>query len=597
MYLDYFSLERHPFRITPDPSLFFPGGAHGRGVVLDALVYGITSGEGILKVVGEVGSGKTMLCRMLEERLPDNIGIVYIANPSLGAREIVYAIAIELGLEVDANTDRLQVMHKLQEYLLRKHGEGGSVVVFIEEAQSMPLETLEEVRLLSNLETHRHKLMQIVLFGQPELDRKLEQKSIRQLRERITHSFQLDPLNVGEIREYLHFRLQSAGCPWPQLFHPKAELLLARASGGLTRRVNILADKSLLASYADPATRPQPRSSTGEIQPMVLPRHVKTAIADSAYKRMGSYSRAERRLPLWVGYSLAAGLGALLVWGGLWLVGPDATVPATQPLAVERTSAALPAAAEPAPEAVAPPVQQSPVQASAVEASAVQATAIQATAIQATTGQATQSRQAQSEPPLPTATPAAPALQTQVEPAVRADIQADIQTDLATTEPSDALPEPPELPEETASASVAVENPAPVPAQPLADESHYLPATGPTEVPQGLIAARQSATTAWLDSLADKSGYTIQLYSVAAANRRLLEEFLDFLSLSGLLDETWLCRISGNSQRAEQWLVLHGEFPGLSDARQYIAALPPFVGQHGPYARNLDGVACANASV
>src|SRR5690554_5688354 len=119
MYLDYFSLERHPFRITPDTSLFFPGGAHGRGVVLDALVYGITSGEGILKVVGEVGS----------------------------------------------------------------------VVVFIEDAQSMPLETLEEVRLLSNLETHRHKLMQIVLFGQPELDRKLEQRSIRQLRERITHSF------------------------------------------------------------------------------------------------------------------------------------------------------------------------------------------------------------------------------------------------------------------------------------------------------------------------------------------------------------------------------------------------------------------------
>ena len=240
MYLDYFSLERHPFRITPDPSLFFPGGAHGRGVVLDALVYGITSGEGILKVVGEVGSGKTMLCHMLEERLPKSIEIVYIANPSLGAREIVYAIAIELGLDVDANTDRLQVMHKLQEYLLRKHGEGGSVVVFIEEAQSMPLDTLEEVRLLSNLETHRHKLMQIVLFGQPELDRKLEQKSIRQLRERITHSFQLDPLSPDETREYLHFRLQSAGCPWPQLFHPKAELMLARASGGLTRRINIL---------------------------------------------------------------------------------------------------------------------------------------------------------------------------------------------------------------------------------------------------------------------------------------------------------------------------------------------------------------------
>ncbi|HHX83673.1 MAG TPA: AAA family ATPase, partial [Pseudomonadaceae bacterium] len=183
------------------------------------------------------------------------------------------------------------------------HAEGGSVVVFIEEAQSMPLDTLEEVRLLSNLETHRHKLMQIVLFGQPELDRKLELKSIRQLRERITHSFQLEPLKVGEISEYLRFRLQSAGCPWPQLFHPRAAALLARASGGLSRRINILADKSLLAAYADPATRPQPRNGAGEVQSMVLPRHVRTAIADSAYKSMGSYRQGKGRLTPWLGYS------------------------------------------------------------------------------------------------------------------------------------------------------------------------------------------------------------------------------------------------------------------------------------------------------
>ncbi|MDY6982662.1 MAG: AAA family ATPase, partial [Pseudomonadota bacterium] len=212
MYLEYFSLQRHPFRITPDPSLFFPGGTHGRGVVLDALVYGITTGEGILKVVGEVGSGKTMLCRMLEERLPPSIEIVYLANPNLTARDIVYAIAFELKLEVDSGTDRLIVMQKLQQYLLQKHAAGGSVVVFIEEAQGMPLETLEEIRLLSNLETHRHKLMQIVLFGQPELDTKLRNKSIRQLRERITHSFELAPLTADDVREYLHFRLRQAGC-------------------------------------------------------------------------------------------------------------------------------------------------------------------------------------------------------------------------------------------------------------------------------------------------------------------------------------------------------------------------------------------------
>src|SRR5690606_5218298 len=254
---------------------------------------------------------------------------------------------IELGLDVDANTDRLQVMHKLQEYLLRKHVEGGSVVVFIEEAQSMPLETLEEVRLLSNLETHRHKLMQIVLFGQPELDRKLEQKSIRQLRERITHGFNLEPLSAGETRAYLHFRLQSAGCPWPQLFHPKAELMLARAAGGLTRRINILADKALLASYADPATPPEPRSTAGGIQPTILPRHAKVAIAAVACKSMGSYAGGERRLPAWLGYPVAALLGALALWAVLgWQRGSD---PAVMPAPTLAGVVATPAQEPPRP--------------------------------------------------------------------------------------------------------------------------------------------------------------------------------------------------------------------------------------------------------
>lgn len=285
MYLDYFSLEKFPFRITPDPSLFFPGGADGRGVVLDALIYAINAGEGILKVVGEVGSGKTMLCRMLGSKLPDTVKIVYLANPNLSARDIVFAIAFELELDVESSKEPLQAMHKLQEYLLQKHSEGGAVVVFIEEAQSMPLEALEEIRLLSNLETHQHKLMQIVLFGQPELDRKLQKKSIRQLRERITHSFNLEPLSIDVSQHYLRFRLQAAGCPWPQLFTPRAEKKLVRAACGLTRRINILADKALLSAYADPLTQKDPRNPAGEIQSMVLPRHVKAAIKDCNYSK------------------------------------------------------------------------------------------------------------------------------------------------------------------------------------------------------------------------------------------------------------------------------------------------------------------------
>ena len=338
MYLDYFSLKRHPFRITPDPSLFFHGGAHGLGVVLDALVYGITTGEVILKVVGEVGSGKTMLCRMLEERLPPTVDIVYLANPNLSARDIIYAIAFELKLPVDAHTDRLVVMQKLQDYLLGRHAAGASVVVFIEEAQSMPLETLEEVRLLSNLETHHNKLMQIVLFGQPELDRKLENKSIRQLRECITHSFELQPLSEQEIREYLHFRLQAAGCPWPQLFSPKAEQLLAKASAGLSRRINILAGRALLATYADPATRQGMRNSDGEILPMVQPKHVRVAIKDSAYR----VDHTDIRKNLLIG----AGMAALLLAGvgvGWWLNRDSGLQPVSLPVAaVEPEAVAAP---------------------------------------------------------------------------------------------------------------------------------------------------------------------------------------------------------------------------------------------------------------
>lgn len=248
MYYDYFGLNQPPFRITPDTSLFFPGG--NRGAILNAMIYAITSGEGIVKVVGEVGSGKTMLCRMLAVELPKNIEVVYIANPSLSPDHILHAIAIELKLEVNAKDDRLRVMQSLQQYLLKRHAENHQVVLFIEEAQSMPLATLEEIRLLSNLETHQHKLLQIVLFGQPELDQMISQKDIRQLKERITYSFYLNPLKNDEIRDYLNSRLRASGYRGNEIFTNSAIREIARFSKGLLRRINILADKSLLAAYA-----------------------------------------------------------------------------------------------------------------------------------------------------------------------------------------------------------------------------------------------------------------------------------------------------------------------------------------------------------
>ncbi|OQW69848.1 MAG: general secretion pathway protein [Proteobacteria bacterium ST_bin12] len=249
MYYNHFGLKEPPFKITPNTEVFYTGGK--RGAVLDALIYAILNGEGIIKVVGEVGSGKTMLCRMLQTMLPEKIESIYLANPSVAPEDILHAIAFELQLKLPKNADRLKVMQVLQSHLLARHAAGKQVVIFVEEAQGMPLATLEEIRLLSNLETNHDKLLQIVLFGQPELDENLNQTQIRQLRERITHGFNLAPLEPKEIGEYLIFRLRAAGYFGPHLFTKSAINSIASSAQGLVRRVNILADKALLAAFAD----------------------------------------------------------------------------------------------------------------------------------------------------------------------------------------------------------------------------------------------------------------------------------------------------------------------------------------------------------
>ncbi len=294
MYQAHFGLERPPFKITPDTSLFFEGSQ--RGAALDALIYTVTSGEGIIKVVGEVGSGKTMLCRMLEVRLAGKVDVVYIANPSLSPDNILHVIAHELGLEIDNSSNKLDVMQKLHAYLLEKHADNRQVVLFVEEAQSMPIETLEEIRLLSNLETEHSKLLQMVLFGQPELDVKLAQSQIRQLKERITHSFYLDPFPPGDTLEYLNFRLRNVGYRGPDVFNQKTANAIEKYSGGLTRRINILADKALMASFSEGGHE-------------VTIKHVRTGAVDSDFKK-------KRNVRRWLAVAaVAVGLVAA-VWFG-----------------------------------------------------------------------------------------------------------------------------------------------------------------------------------------------------------------------------------------------------------------------------------------
>ena len=276
MYYSHFGLTQAPFKITPNTEFFFSGG--NRGPILEAMIYAISNGEGIVKVTGEVGSGKTMLCNMLQTRLPAHIDTVYLANPSVSPEEILLAIAFEMQLGIDRNATRLEVMQALHDHLLKRHAEAKRVVVFVEESQSMPLATLEEIRLLSNLETRNDKLLQIVLFGQPELDDNLRQPNIRQLRERITHSFRLEPLDVEEIREYLMFRMRAAGYRGPDLFSSAVVKRMARASGGLTRRVNLIADKALLAAFSENTHTLKPKHVDAAVRDSEFSQHVKPIV-------------------------------------------------------------------------------------------------------------------------------------------------------------------------------------------------------------------------------------------------------------------------------------------------------------------------------
>lgn len=341
MYYSFFGLNQPPFKITPDTEAFFEGG--NRGAILEALIYAISHGEGIIKVTGEVGSGKTMLCRVLQTRLPENVENVYLANPSVSPEEILHAIAFELQLPLARDATRLEVMHALNSYLLERHVQKKQVVVFVEESQGMPLGTLEEIRLLSNLETQQHKLLQIVLFGQPELDENLRQIQIRQLRERITHSFNLAPLDEADVRAYLAFRLHAAGYHGPDLFGSRVIAYMTRASGGLTRRINLIADKALLAAFAE---------STHN----VTLGHVKAAVRDSEFSEVPV---AKVRSPMAYAFGgLAVGgiLGIAAVAGYLALSTPQAPVSSDVLAPVQIPSA--PAAAQP-PVAVATPQQRS----------------------------------------------------------------------------------------------------------------------------------------------------------------------------------------------------------------------------------------------
>ncbi len=265
MYLEHFKLTALPFSITPDTDFFFQSASHIEA--LNVLLLALRSGDGFIKLTGEVGTGKTLLCRKLLSSLDDNFVTAYIPNPFINATALRMAVAEELGIEFARNIGQHRVLKLITDKLVEIKRAGKQVVLIVDEAQAMPDESLEALRLLSNLETEKEKLLSIVLFGQPELDVKLNQPKIRQLKQRILFSYQLRPLNAREVAHYVQHRLTIAGVTAP-LFSKAALRRLHKASRGIPRLINILGHKSLMAAF-------------GQGMTAIKPRHVQLATRDT----------------------------------------------------------------------------------------------------------------------------------------------------------------------------------------------------------------------------------------------------------------------------------------------------------------------------
>jgi len=331
MYLDFYGLAEAPFSITPDPRFVFLSDRHRDA--LAHLVYGIAQGGGggFVQLTGEVGTGKTTLSRLLLEQLPENTRVALVLNPRLGPVELLEAICEELHIDIgDARGSSKMLVDRLNRYLLEAHAQGLRVVLILDEAQQLSVEALEQVRLLTNLETATQKLLQIVLLGQPELRELLARPELRQLAQRITARYHLTPLDADETAAYLRHRLAVAGLGRSP-FTPAAARAIHRHSGGVPRLVNVIAERALLVGYAE---------DRGQID---------ARLVDRAAAEVFDRPRPRRRLRLAAALATSALVLAVAAWA-LWHRRADA--PATPVAAVQ----AVPAAEIPALQGAAPDV-------------------------------------------------------------------------------------------------------------------------------------------------------------------------------------------------------------------------------------------------
>jgi MSHA biogenesis protein MshM len=298
LYLDHFGLKTAPFRNTPDPQFFFHGGL--RQELLEGIVYALECGEPIVAVYGEIGSGKTMLGRMVQERLPDRYALVQIIDP--GVTPVGLRSQLAQTLLGTTATETSIPLTQLRQELALQHAGGRRYLVMIDEAQALSREMLEEIRLLANLETDTDKLLQIVLLGQPELETLLAEPGLRHLRDRIAQQFSVPPLTADAVAEYLNARSRAAGAEKP-LFSTAASQQIATTTDGLIRRINILADRCLLVAFA-----------AGDEQ--VDAQHVQQATRRTT--GIGTHGPGSRQTSILRHFALS--IGALLLASGLFLV-------------------------------------------------------------------------------------------------------------------------------------------------------------------------------------------------------------------------------------------------------------------------------------
>jgi type II secretory pathway predicted ATPase ExeA len=296
MYRSFFGLKELPFKISPDLSYFYKQAS--REEMVEALLYSILRGDGIVKVVGEVGIGKTMMLRMLVEKLPKHYQNIYISSPNLSPIDFLKFICSELQISYDSTDTKHDLVKRLQARLIETYAQGKRVVMLVDEAQSMTLDALEEVRLLGNLETETDKLLQMVLFGQPELDTTLHDVRVKPLKDRIAAELTLPPLNANEVLMYLNYRMRVAGRLDQDVFTSQIAKQVWKISGGFPRAINLLADKLLMAAFSD-----------GDIQ--VKKKHLGT---------LGYSSTSNKGTGMWPKYAVVFGglLVSLSVMAFVW---------------------------------------------------------------------------------------------------------------------------------------------------------------------------------------------------------------------------------------------------------------------------------------